>query len=271
MLNNSTLELIWTMDDSTGGNVLATSPWLKTSPFYFAIKNLGEIHRPSAWFPLAAVPVRDVNDAQGGASAITATILHHFNHQKVHEWIWIRDVRVKVRILASCGDYDSIRAVWSTKGSSAPKPCCVCKNVIMKRSQAAAADSYFQPLGSAEVDSFERVGDHELHDQFDAFLREMSTWSKSKRETTEKFFGFSLQQGNLLGDPVARQLLPLSKLVLDVTHCYFAAGMAAQELLLLMHFLESQLGITLKDLRVAVGEASWTCANPRNLTSSKRK
>ena len=99
----------------------------------------------------------------------------------------------------------------------------------------------------------------------------MSTWSKSKRETTEKLFGFSLQQGNLLGDPVARQLLPLSKLVLDVTHCYSAAGIAAQELLLLMHFLESQLGIALKDLRVAVGEVSWTCANPRCNSSSKRK
>lgn len=104
LLNNSTLELLWTMDDSTGGNVLATSPWLKTCLFYFAIKNLGEIHRPSAWLPLAAVPVRDVTDAQGGASAITAAILQHFNNQKVHDWIWIRDVRVKVRILAYCGD-----------------------------------------------------------------------------------------------------------------------------------------------------------------------
>lgn len=271
LLNNSTLELLWTMDDSTGGNVLATSPWLKTCLFYFAIKNLGEIHRPSAWLPLAAAPVRDVTDAQGGASAITAAILHHFNNQKVHDWIWIRDVSVKVRILAYCGDYDSIRAIWSTKGSSALKPCCVCKNVIMKRSHAAAADSYFQPLGSAEVDSFERLGDDELHDQFDTFMGELSTWTKSKRETTEKLLGFSLQQGNLLGNPVARRLLPLSKLVLDATHCYFANGIAAQEVVLLMHFLENQLGITLKNLQTAVGEVCWKCANPRFNSSSKRK
>lgn len=141
----------------------------------------------------------------------------------------------------------------------------------MKRSHAAAADSYFQPLGSAEVDSFERLGDDELHDQFDTFMGELSTWTKSKRETTEKLLGFSLQQGNLLGNPVARRLLPLSKLVLDATHCYFANGIAAQELVLLMHFLESQLGITLKNLQTAVGEVCWKCANPRFNSSSKRK
>eukprot|EP00435_Cladocopium_sp_Y103_P043994 s697_g12.t1 len=55
-------------DEATGGNVLCTASSKKMWLFHLAFPQLGELHRPDSWLPLAAIPHRDVVNVKGGLS-----------------------------------------------------------------------------------------------------------------------------------------------------------------------------------------------------------
>ena len=76
---NRTLSLVLTADECTGGNVLSVATSKKLLMVYCAILELGELHRPGAYFPLAAIPARDVAAVKGpGTSAIFVALLQFF-------------------------------------------------------------------------------------------------------------------------------------------------------------------------------------------------
>ena len=64
------LHLFLSGDETTGGNVLRVSSNKKVFFFYVAIVETGELQRPDAWLPFAAVPSRDCSMVAGGVSAI---------------------------------------------------------------------------------------------------------------------------------------------------------------------------------------------------------
>lgn len=266
------LSLLLSMDESTGGNVLATSSSLKMTLYYFTLREVGDIQRPSAWFPLCAIPSRDVSDALGGAGGITAAIVKHLVDQKLAAGVKVaEDLRLSMSLATYIGDYDSIRCIWSCKGSSALKPCVCCKNVLGKMSDVPSTDPYFLPLHSADVGSFDLIEDEELFSCYDSNLAEARDMSKEEKAETERTFGFVLSAGTLLSYPEARTMLPLSKLVLDAVHCYWANGVAAQELLLLMDVLNSRFCITLDQIQTSVGDVDWKSSKKDLSSASKRR
>ncbi len=271
-LQGQPLSLLLSVDESTGGNVLATSSSLKMTLYYFTLREVGEIHRPSAWFPLCAIPSRDVQDALGGAGGVTSAIVKHLANQKLAEGVLVtQDLRLSMSLATYIGDYDSIRCIWSCKGSSALKPCICCKNVLGKMSDVPSTDPYFLPLHSAEVGSFDLIQDEELFSCYDSKLVEARDMSKEQKAETERTFGFVLEAGTLLSYREARTMLPLSKLVLDAVHCYWANGVAAQELLLLMDALQTRFGITLEQIQTSVGDVDWKSSKRDLRSASKRR
>ena len=69
--------------------------------------------------------------------------------------------------------------------------------------------------------------------------------------------GYHLDKDSLFGCRTARALLPLSKVIFDSQHNYYANGVASAECLLMQHFLEAERGVTIKDIQASVAEVQW--------------
>ena len=79
--SHDTLELLLYVDETTGGNVLATA---SSKQFYFvhvAIKQIGHLRLEEAWLPFAAIPARDLKLIRGQLSAVMALICRSIDQQ----------------------------------------------------------------------------------------------------------------------------------------------------------------------------------------------
>ena len=106
---------------------------------------------------------------------------------------------------------------------------------------------------------------------YDRLLVTVPGLSKARREEEERVLGFTVDPSTLLASPTARDLLSLSKVVLDSMHIYYSNGIAAQELLLLQRALEAKVGISLEQLCNSAQEVSWICQSLKFRPPSARK
>ena len=251
------LNLILYMDECTGGNVLATASNKRMYFFYVCIRELGYLHSSTAFLPWACIPAKDLADDNApDMSAVTRAILHDWLGQKLNTCV-LHGRRFSIALQSFLGDYDAIRLVFSTKGAAGLKPCALCSNVLSKARPEAEADDFFVTISSSEPARFIGYNMDEFFTIYDESLQNAEHLTKTRLKETEKFFGFLINKNCLFADQRLRQLLNLSHVVIDSTHCYYANGIAAQEMMLMMQFMQSKHNITTDLLRQSIREVDW--------------
>ena len=257
-------------DEATGGNVLCTASSKKMWLFHLAFPQLGELHRPDSWLPLAAIPHRDVVNVKGGLSRCFASILHSLKKQ-LASGVHLCGKKLDLYIHGFLGDYDGIKSCFCSKGAAATKPCLMCCNVLSKEHVAAAVDSYFHTISSSAVENFQLTQSEELWSLYDKYLADLPGMSRSKQKDVEKLLGFALDPDSLLADKEIRQTMSLSRCLLDSCHCYYANGICAQELALVVEFLSKSFNVHLTDLQQLMTDIPWMCRDPRLCAKSAKR
>ena len=184
--------------------------------------------------------------------------MQHLHSQRLEEGIQCGDLNLRFRIKAYCGDYDSLRLIFSSKGAATRKPCLLCQNIVDQVCEAPAADDYFHDITSGDVDAFIHIQACELHSLYDSYLEDTAGKSKQYKKDLEKNFGFALNAKSLLASTPARDMLSVQHVMLDSCHNYWAKGICGT-------------GMSLDLLRQSVVEVKWECADTNYCSVSARK
>lgn len=269
-IDSQQLSFLWYADETTGGNVLATSAAKSSTLFYIAAYEVQHLNSAEAWLPIALVTARDLRLIPGGLSAVCAKLVGHFS-----TWHFggLRVVgrHFRVSFKAFVGDYDAVEKLLAAKGTAALKPCCLCMNCVSRQSDVPAQDSYFQSITCTKFHQFRLYKQHELNESYDRLLAEAPGLNKGDRDEQERIFGFYLDSNTVMASASARNFFTLDKIVLDSMHIYFANGVCAQELVLLQQALQTRLGINLEQLCQSIQEVEWVCQSSNFRSASARK
>lgn len=265
-----TINVVLYLDECTGGNVLATHSSKKIAFFYLGVEEVGKLQYHQMWLPYSMMPSRDISLISCGLSALTSALLRHFHSQQ------LRGVRLlgshyNLHLKSYIGDYDSIVRLYMSKGAAGLKPCLLCANILSSRSDVPLDDSHFLTIESHQTEKFQPIIPAELHSLFDELLVAYHVSTQTARQEQERALGYTLHPHSLLNCKVSRELLPISKIIFDSCHCYYANGACAMEILLFQERLEQRLGIELGHLQSAVAEVQWCCKDPNFSSRTARK
>lgn len=166
---------------------------------------------------------------------------------------------IQVHLDGFLADYDAVRLVFSCKGASGMKLCALCSNVLAKGRAEAEADDFFVTISSWEPSRFVGYDTTEFFNNYDEQLQKAERLNKSAQKEQENLFGFVLHQNCLFADRPLRNMLNLEHLIIDSFHCYYANGIASQELVLMMRFVDQQCNITTEMWLQTIREVPWQC------------
>jgi hypothetical protein len=240
------LRPILCQDETTAGNVLATDARQKIALLYMTFEQQGDLlDSPLGWLPLSAISHEQAARARGGMPAVTAAWLRAFAAQRLGAGFTVRGVAVRIqdRIHAWISDLDAQRQTFDAKGSAGLKPCLHCANIVSKSSPAAADGAAaralppgglrFYSIRESDSTKFVPVDAADLENVMADAMARAPHMSKAQRELHERVLGFNIaldSQSNIWGCSISRRLLPLSVAMNDSMHCYFACGIASEEI-----------------------------------------
>ena len=265
------LSLIWYSDETTGGNVVATSQSKKAYLFYVCIFEVGHLSSPDAWLPYSCIPSFDVK-AIGGLAAVSKVLGERLMKQLQGDMFLLgRQVSFEVRAIA--GDYDALADLWSGKSATGVKPCILCQNCVNRHQKdAVKVHSYFRPTTCFAFDEFQPIKDSELTKVYDKFLKLWPSMQVGARQEAERQLGFCVDSTGVLASSDARAIFPLSKACFDVMHVYFSNGIASKEMLFLQRALQRDTSASLDLLATQTLQLQWHCqAKPYRSASSIRR
>ena len=267
---STSLSFIWYADETTGGNVLATSQNKKCMLVYMAVHELKHLNSSCAWLPFSAIPHKDIQLLPGGFSEYCVALARHF-FQCQAKGLQLAGRHYTVSLKAWLGDYEAVSGLLGGKGAAGLKPCCLCMNCVCKGSDVVHHNDLFKDITCMKIEEFQPYNQMELNQAHDYLMTSNSALSVARRDEVERQFGFRLQKNTVLATPVARDLFRLDRCILDSMHIYFSNGIASQELILIQQALLRNHGTTLADLKKAVAQVSWQCASPKYRSPSAQK
>ena len=138
-------------------------------------------------------------------------------------------------------DLDALRASFGLMGSSGTKPCVKCKNIVGK--VCKVDDPYFLNFTHPNLADCHQVTDDEIWEAVDTLAIKKSAMSVSDFRALEKCLGLHYVPTCLWSLPQHRRKLPLSNILFDIMHLYYANGVASSELNLCMATLDG-LGVS---------------------------
>ena len=265
----SELNIMLNADEATAGNVLATSPAKKAMLFYVAVLEIGHLKSVEAWMPFGLITHRDLIKVDGGFSAVCAQVARHL-HPLLRSGAHVAGQLRHFNLKGFIGDYEGVCKMISSKGAAALKPCCLCMNCVSSSSGVEKADSHFATIASSKFSDFHLHNTEELSAMYQRFLEKSRSMTQSELAERERQFGYILHPKSVLCCPMAREVLSLEKIIIDPLHCYFANGIASQEMVLLQQWLETTKGVTLNDLAASVRQVEWTCCSKQYRSPSAR-
>ena len=256
-------------DESTGGNVLQVASSKKVFFPYFAAHGCLSPLLEVAWLPYSCIPARDLALVKGGFSAVMASLCRDFQRQ-MEKGITIKGVRYALELHAYLGDYDGCTRAVGAMGAAALKPCMLCMNVLQRQSELPRMDGSFVGVGCSETRRFQPLTQADLERMYDDKL-ELVNGSAAKRKQFETLFGFHIMTESVLGCAVARKVLPLRKVMYDTLHNYYANGILALEVLLLLGKVEELTGIGLPEIRSSLMDVTWQTSSAAFRAPSARR
>lgn len=261
--------LVFNTDEATAGNVLQTGQRKKALLCYFALREVGVLYSVGAWIPWMCMPHHEVQNVHGGSTALFSLLAKTLADQ-LQAPVTIGGHRCIIRITQLLGDYEGLCKMFGAKGAAAVKPCMLCVNCINKSCGLDTQDEHFKTIARPIFKDFLQTDPDELHAWYDEVVQQAPATKKIRAEQ-ELQLGFQIQRDGLLASPQARQAFNLGNVVIDATHCYWANGVASQEILLARAALEDKTGISLLQLQQSVEEVAWKCSNDKLSSPSSKK
>ena len=255
-------------DECTAGNVVGVDQARKCSLIYVSwVEFWHHLKHPNAWLPFAAVQANCLKEVNGGLSAVVVAVLKHLlapNHCTgftitCHDFPPLM-FKQKPRAFY-LGDNDSIRAIYSLKGSSGMRPCVHCKNVLMKGSNLIQFDDLFVEISSST--GFQSATDNEIFAAADALLTIRGQTALRRKEMVA---GLRFDRASLLWTPT-RTSMPPSHIVTDPMHSYLCNGVASWEVSDFLQAVFANTPVTLLHIQQAVTQGNWRASKTSNRTA----
>lgn len=239
-------------DECQAGNVLAVHKSRKSCMWYLSWVELWHyLKNQHAWMPITAIQSQCLHEIDGGASAVTVEIIKHLISQKEHEGFEIADGLTFRQSMNAwyVGDHESVRSVFSIKGSGGVRPCILCANVIKNRS--GVEDDWFKEISAAG--GFVPTTDTDVFNVCDAMKLPCS---KKELETQEITSGISFNPATLMWSN-ERSQMPPSRVLYDYMHTYLFNGVASWEVSLFLDAVYNTTEVTREILSDAVTSLNW--------------
>lgn len=255
-------------DECTAGNVVGVDQGRKCSLIYVSwVEFWHHLKHPNAWLPFAAVQANCLKEVNGGLSAVVVAVLKHLlapNHCTgftitCHDFPPLM-FKQKPRAFY-LGDNDSIRAIYSLKGSSGMRPCVHCKNVLMKGSNLPQFDDLFVEISAAT--GFQSATDNEIFSAADALATVRGQTALKKKEMVA---GLRFDRASLLWTPT-RTSMPPSHIVTDPMHSYLCNGVASWEVSDFLQAVYANTPVTLLHLQQAITQGNWKASKSSDKTA----
>eukprot|EP00435_Cladocopium_sp_Y103_P024490 s918_g6.t1 len=134
-------------DEATAGNILQPKSRKKASLFYFAIEEIGRLHRETSFHPICMIQHNTVSLVRGGFSRVFLAIVESIRHERFDMGVPLGFASgnkfLFARIKHWIGDLDALKQSLDSKGSAGMKVCMKCKNVLKRESGVPRVDPYF--------------------------------------------------------------------------------------------------------------------------------
>ena len=249
----SEMSYVLATDEATAGNVLATCQQQKMTFLYMVVMD-GQEFTEKTWYTLAVVP-RWLRD-QCGWSACFSSLVTALQAQRLENGFFLGGVFYSLRLAAFLGDYEGLAESFSARGAAALKPCYLCANVLMQRSDVPSRDDRFCSVEESDSTRFVAVEDKDLWALYDKYLLHPPA-TQAARAERERCCGFSIDASSFLAQRQVRQFVPVRKSLYDVAHCYFANGIVSSEMLLFRACMESKTDYSLEKLTEEITDSNW--------------
>ncbi|CAE7582345.1 unnamed protein product [Symbiodinium sp. CCMP2456] len=252
------LRAIWGQDECTAGNVLASEARQKVTFLYVSFQQYREaLVSPRAWMAISCLAHEQVQRTKGGMAAITAVWLREWARQDLRTPFQVHGVDVCIELATFLADFEAMKASFAALGSSGIRPCFLCENVVMKGSPAPDRDPHFCSISEWDVTKFKSMKHEEVVGFMDDVFAKLPELNASALQLRERCSGFHILRESLWGCPTGRHLLKLDMVMNDNMHCYFAQGIASQELVLFTSAVCDATGFSVAQLGKAAADAGW--------------
>ena len=167
------LQVIAHEDNATPGNAQDAANPRKYSAWYWSLRNFSKwlLCQDWGWFHCMATLAREINQLDGGKSALCDLVLREF---WVHESLARAGFRIdfgncELRLFFAydsfLADLDSHRECWGWVAAGGTRFCWKCKNVLRKSANVQSA--YFVDTGCADFRRFDAQTDAEAYHSAD--------------------------------------------------------------------------------------------------------
>lgn len=256
----SPIQVVLSWDETTAGNVLATQARMKATIFYISFKHWQHIHEsPNAWIPVAALSHEQAERISGGMSKVHQLFVDNWMEQRLEDGIWISEsTKICLKLSLFVADQDAQRAALAAKGSAGLKCCAFCQNCLAKNATGAAVDaSKFRTTAEADIQWFTPNTQEQLQKYIRKALTRWADMTCKEKDLVEKCLGFRITSDSMWTSDACCATLPLWRFMNDSMHAYFANGVAALEINLLMQEVQRCTSKTIDDIKQAVLQAGW--------------
>ena len=276
------LHLVLYIDEVTPGNVLSPDNKRKAHCIYVSIMEFGidVLFKTAAWLPVALLRSSVVKRVSGGLSCCCRLLLESwFCGQPLQLESLGCVVDVTPPRIARCrfgrllADADALRAVNSIKGHNGLKPCCACRNCMLKDHPSCTVDSYQTDICCFEFDRFDPATDDDFWTFTDRLTAAEATWkagndTKANFGKLEKAIGIKHHK-NSIGNsiPLREHYKPVSCEMKDPMHILYVAGVFSIELHNFLEVCMEKTRYGYKHIQSLI-DAEWFC--PCSLTSARR-
>ena len=257
---SSPIQVVLSWDETTAGNVLATAARMKATIFYITFKHWQRVHESQhAWIPVGAISHEQAEQIPGGMSLVHKLFLENWLEQRLDQGIWLSPTtKIYLQLTLFVADADAQRAALAGKGSAGLKCCAFCRNCLAKNSTGAAVDTTnFRTIAEANVNWFTPNTQEQLQKYIRKALIRWPEMTKKDKDIIERCLGFNVSPNTVWTSDMCCTALPLSRYMNDSMHCYFANGIAAVEINLLVQEVTRSTGKTIGDIKQAVLQAGW--------------
>ena len=257
---SSPIQVVLSWDETTAGNVLATAARMKATIFYITFKHWQRVHESQhAWIPVGAISHEQAEQIPGGMTLVHKLFLENWLEQRLDQGIWLSpSTKIYLQLTLFVADADAQRAALAGKGSAGLKCCAFCRNCLAKNSTGAAVDTTnFRTIAEANVNWFTPNTQEQLQNYIREALIRWPEMTKKDKDIIERCLGFNVSPNTVWTSDMCCTALPLSRYMNDSMHCYFANGIAAVEINLLVQEVTRSTGKTIGDIKQAVLQAGW--------------
>ena len=238
ILENGGPRLAIYMDEIKPGNVLRPDPSRTVACWYWTFMNLPTWFqtRKEGWFYFGCFPTKLLHKVVGGHSYLFGRVLEHFLEKEdpLNFTIGFPCKSTKgtflcqAKLAAVLSDEKSLKELWSLRGASGTKPCCLCQNIIGHMPQENLhGHEWLLHYSCSDRARFARHTPQTFQAMRDSLA--LAVGNKKELNRLGQVYGLQYTASGILWHPTLKDLVcPVKQTYYDWMHVLVASGGVAQ-------------------------------------------